>query len=68
MAMAGGCVLVLLMALLSFLRIYTSSLQAQGGQRRPSLFNILRDIPVLRIEGIYVTLKSLREARIGNPD
>jgi hypothetical protein len=27
------------------LRIDTSSLQAQGGQRRHSFFNILRDIP-----------------------
>ncbi len=32
------------MALLCFLRIDTLSLQAQGGQRRQSYFNILRDI------------------------
>ena len=45
MAIAVEFVLVLVMALLSLLRIITSSLPAQGGQRRPSLFNILRDIP-----------------------
>jgi len=33
------------MALLSFRGISTPSLQAQGEQRRPSFFNIERDIP-----------------------
>ncbi len=51
--MALEFVLVLVMALLSFLRIDTSSLQAQGGQRRPSFFNILRDIPL----GRYITFQ-----------
>jgi hypothetical protein len=36
------------MALLSFLRQDTSSLNAQGGQRRNAYFNILRDIPCSR--------------------
>jgi hypothetical protein len=42
---AVAVVLLLFMALLSFRGISTPSLQAQGEQRRPSFFNIRRDIP-----------------------
>jgi len=43
---AVAVVLNLFMALLSFRGISTPSLQAQGEQRRPSFFNIRRDIPI----------------------
>jgi hypothetical protein len=36
------------MALLSFRGFGTPSLTAQGEQRRSSIFNILRDIPVIQ--------------------
>jgi hypothetical protein len=46
---AGGkavaVVILVFMALLSFRGISTPSLLAQGEQRRPSFFNIRRDIP-----------------------
>ncbi len=46
---AGGkavaVVILVFMALLSFRGISTPSLSAQGEQRRPSFFNIRRDIP-----------------------
>jgi hypothetical protein len=45
LVMARWLVLLLVMALYSFLRQDTSSLNAQGGQRRNNYFNILRDIP-----------------------
>ena len=40
----AAVVLIVFMALLSFRGISTPSLQAQGEQRRPSFFNIERDI------------------------
>ena len=47
---AGGkavaVVILVFMALLSFRGISTPSLSAQGEQRRPSFFNIRRDIPL----------------------
>ena len=48
-------VLVLVMALFSFLRFDTSSLHAQGGQCRNTYFNILRDISpeILTASKIY---------------
>jgi hypothetical protein len=49
---AGGkavaVVILVFMALLSFRGISTPSLSAQGEQRRPSFFNIRRDIPLRR--------------------
>jgi hypothetical protein len=49
-------VVSLFMALLSFRGISTPSLKAQGEQRRSSLFNIPRDIPLKRpLEGYDVT-------------
>jgi hypothetical protein len=54
MASAGKAVAVVLflfMALLSFRGIGTPSLKAQGEQRRPSFFNIRRDIPKVERPG-----------------
>jgi len=51
------------MALLSFRGIITPSLQAQGGQRRSSYFNIDRDIPGSTTMGIFWTTDASHSPR-----
>jgi hypothetical protein len=66
---AGGkavaVVILVFMALLSFRGISTPSLLAQGEQRRPSFFNIRRDIPP-NIVAAIVKLMCLRIVKSPN--